>query len=141
MRLHVRKPRPGACVLLLVSALACGVLGSAMAGGATTNRVYNFASVSCVSATDCFVAGTSTTYDGGPQPSTPLIARRTGAQWSIMHSANRSTRNMNRLSDISCTAPTFCIAVGQSATTTNSSQELPLVERWDGKTWKLPPVR
>ena len=117
-----RSRRSGRAVgaLVLAFALACGSLGSATSGAAATNRVYSLASVSCVSPADCFVVGSSTVYDAGAQASTPLIARWNGTTWSIMRSANRSGRNMNSLSDISCTAPSFCMAVGKSATTTNS---------------------
>lgn len=124
---------------MVAVALVGVVVGPAARGLVATSRIFSFSSVDCVSVTDCFVVGSAVTYDGGPQPSTPFIARWNGTKWSIMRSANVSGRNMNALSDISCTAPDFCMAVGTAASTSNPSAEQPLVERWDGTSWKLLP--
>jgi hypothetical protein len=138
VRTRIRPRRRGArrTARALVLVIALAVAASAPSG-ATTNRVFVFQSVSCVPQGDCFVAGTSTVYAGGAQPSTSLVARWNGTTWSTMSTVDRSDRNMNSLSDISCTAANFCMAVGGSTDTDNRLAEQPLVERWDGNTWKL----
>jgi hypothetical protein len=110
-------------------------------GASATSRDFALSGVSCVSATDCVVVGSSTSSAGGPQPSTTLVLGWNGTKWSNLNGVNRSGFDINSLSDVSCTTPDFCMAVGESAKTRNSSAGEALIERWDGKTWTLVPSR
>ena len=81
---------------------------------------------SCVSTTTCFAVGTQTVTN----PSVPktLIERWNGQTWKVVASPNPSTPGSNsELRAVSCTSASFCVAVGQYATTKT------LIEHWNGK--------
>jgi len=129
-----------AAMLVACSGMAFTAV-AAPTGAAPTTRYYALSGIGCVSASDCIVAGWSYGSEGGPQRSTTLVLRWNGTKWSNLHGANRSGFDINYLRDVSCTAPDFCMAVGESAKTTDSSVHQGLIERWDGKTWRLVPSR
>jgi hypothetical protein len=98
--------------------------------------------ISCVSATDCIVVGrSSSSQSGGAQPTTTVVLRWNGVKWSNLHGLNRTGFDMNSLGAVSCTASDFCMAVGESTKTTDTSTYQALIERWDGKSWTLLPSR
>ncbi len=77
--------------------------------------------VSCTNSANCMVIST----DGD-------IEHWNGASWTtdIRGVADQS------LSGVSCTSPTFCVAVGSSA---GSGSANTLVETWDGMSWSITP--
>jgi len=87
-------------------------------------------SVSCASATDCIAVGGYSTAAW----SRTLIERWNGASWSIMGSPNPPGRTFAGLSDVACTSPTSCIAVGDYETNVWART---LVERWSGGGWVM----
>lgn len=61
-----------------------------------------------------------------------------GARWSIVPSPDDvPAPHSSTLNAVSCTSPTFCMAVGPSVTGTGASETL--VERWDGTRWSIVP--
>ena len=88
------------------------------------------ASVSCTSATDCIAVGLYETEVWGRT----LIERWNGATWKIMSSPNPPGQTFAGLSDVTCTSPTSCIAVGYYDTAKWSRT---LVERWSGGGWVI----
>ena len=89
---------------------------AAIPGGSTSS----FSKVSCSSITFCAVVGALTSSSV-----TNLIEIYNGALWSITPSPTGS--GLDQLLDISCTGPTFCMALGDD---TQSYTEL-----WNGHTW------
>ncbi len=64
-----------------------------------------------------------------------LPAAATGAgTWSITPTPNVGSAQNNHLADVSCTSPTFCVAVGHSDTATGTQI---LLLTWNGSTWSL----
>src|SRR5689334_1613307 len=82
--------------------------------------------VSCTSSTSCTAVG---------KQSTGTFAERwNGTSWSISSTPNpEGSASAIRLYDVSCPTTSFCLAVGNYAT----SPKKTLVERWNGSTWSL----
>jgi hypothetical protein len=55
--------------------------------------------------------------------------------WLVQSSPNPSGSTSNYLQNVSCHGVRTCVSVGY--TEVSNSTELPLVERWDGKTWVI----
>jgi hypothetical protein len=91
-------------------------------------------SLSCLSATDCFAAGSRVGGGGGRADST-LIERWNGHQFSIVPSPSPSPFN-NELGGISCVSAAFCVSVGSAD---NNLKTLTLIESWNGTTWSVVP--
>ena len=90
--------------------------------------------VSCTSPTFCVAAGYYTPSDGGSQT---LVETWDGTSWTLTSSANSSSSQGNYLQDVSCTSPSFCVAVGVYQTGGVSSVNQTLVETWDGASWAV----
>jgi len=101
-------------------------------------------SVSCTSTTFCMAVGQ---YAEFPPPSNPanqtLIEEWNGTSWSIVPSPSPSQLGPNKtlpgqvgnyLNGVSCTSPSFCMAVGYDIP---SSGDETLIEEWNGSTWSL----
>ena len=86
--------------------------------------------VSCTTPTDCIAVGLYST----DLWARTLIERWNGVKWSLVSSPNPPGRTFAGLSDVSCTTPTSCVAVGHYET---SSWARTLVERWNGGGWSL----
>lgn len=88
--------------------------------------------VSCPSTSFCMAVGyveEGTSGDVGA-----LAERWDGRSWSLVASPSSSdAAHEDLLYGVSCTSPTFCLAVGSSG---GSSA---LVERWDGHAWSVRP--
>ncbi len=89
-------------------------------------------SVSCPTATDCTAVGLS--GDTGP-----TFAER----WAAAGGGLQSTRNPTQISvldSVSCSSPSACIATGDSERPVIPATEKVLIERWNGRVWKLQPT-
>ena len=89
-------------------------------------------SVSCITNTNCVAVGVATAASGVPRI---LMERWNGTRWSIVASHNPPGSFGARLSSVSCTTHTNCVAVGEY--TTAVAPSLPLVERWNGAKWSI----
>src|SRR5262249_38339451 len=87
-------------------------------------------SVSCASPTDCIAVGIYAT----DLWARTLIERWSGTTWSIVSSPNPPGRTFAGLTDVSCTSPTSCIAVGSYET---NAWGRTLVGRWNGGGWSI----
>jgi hypothetical protein len=87
---------------------------------------YDVSAVSCVSPSWCDAVGnlfsTGETYELAP-----TAMYFDGVGWHAQATAPGSTASSG-LTDVSCTSPSFCLAVG-------SDSDIPLAERWDGNSW------
>jgi len=88
--------------------------------------------VAAVSANDVWAVGISTPGQG---PSVTLIEHWNGTQWSIVKSPNIPS-NINDLQGIAATSSKEVWAVGSYQPDSSSSAQT-LIERWNGKTWKI----
>ncbi len=90
--------------------------------------------ISCPSGSSCVAVGGFTSGDS-PSRYVPLVERWNGTVWSIEAvPAPVGVRLSSRLTSVSCTSPTACTAVGESASPDGTT---PLVERWNGTTWSI----
>jgi hypothetical protein len=87
--------------------------------------------VSCTSPTFCVAVGD--VRAGGSGSVSSLIETWNGTAWSVTPSPNRSGDNY--LSGVSCTSPTFCVAVGRHFK--HNPYFGVLVETWDGTRWSV----
>jgi hypothetical protein len=97
----------------------------------TSATQTNFLSwVSCVSATFCMAVGTASNGTTGQT----LAEKWNGKRWTLLSTPDTSSTQDNRLSGVSCTSATFCLAVGLVNT---GPEILTLAEKWNGKSWTL----
>jgi hypothetical protein len=96
----------------------------------------NLASVTCVSASDCWAVGYYEEIIMNPPSgqSQTLIEHWDGASWAIVTSANTSPTANNVLEDVACVSASDCWAVGAF---TGANPEETLIERWDGTSWAI----
>ena len=83
--------------------------------------------VSCSSSDFCAAVGA---YEGQTMAET-----WDGTEWSVQSSPGLEGYSTNRLSGISCTSATACVAVGSVKTAKH--EYAPLVESWNGSVWSL----
>jgi hypothetical protein len=132
------------------SAASCTVVGSAKGPGGRevplaerwNGRVWvvepaqappgggSLQSVSCVAAEVCTAVGYATTGPRGKQM-LPLAESTHGGGWVPQAAAVRGASA--ELTDVSCTAAAFCMALGGRLHPDGSSTTL--MERWDGRHW------
>ena len=90
--------------------------------------------ISCPSGSSCLAVGGFTSGDH-PTRYVPLVERWNGTAWSVERvPAPAGVGLSSRLTGVSCTSPTACTAVGESASPDGTT---PLVERWNGTTWSI----
>ncbi len=109
---------------------AWSILKSPNPTGASSSSLSG---VSCLSSISCTAVG------GFANASTdePLIESWNGTSWSIVPSPSPGTGPNNALDSVSCTSPTFCVAVGvYNAPDLGTGT---LVESWDGTAWSVIP--
>jgi hypothetical protein len=97
----------------------------------------SLAAVSCISAVACTAVGARTDSFGNPTGT--LAELWNGTSWRIQATPNPAGAPGTGLFGVSCTASTFCMAVG----TTLDSSGIPtglVAQRWDGTRWQLQPV-
>jgi hypothetical protein len=97
---------------------------------ASTTRGDGLQGVSCTSPSSCVAVGDYGT--GGIQQT--LVETWNGTAWSIASSPNASTTFDNGLQGVSCTSPSSCVAVGDSASGTGGQT---LIETWNGTAWSI----
>ena len=83
--------------------------------------------VACPAVATCFGVGT---YERDGVGRKALLERWDGTAWSIVASPDSGATSYEALSDISCSSPTSCFAVG-------GSDSNALTERWDGTRWAI----
>ena len=91
--------------------------------------------VACTSAAWCMAVGQSN--PDNKDPSDTLTEQWNGTAWSIVPSPTTAGPHADRLSDVACTSPTFCLAVGYTQLPDSSYEGLIL--RWNGTTWAMQP--
>src|SRR6267143_1650394 len=97
----------------------------------TSPTANNFLqSVTCVSASDCWAAGTYFAVGGVSQT---LVERWDGTSWAIVGSPNASATQSNFLYGVTCVSASECWAVGYYKGSVNQT----LIERWDGISWTI----
>jgi hypothetical protein len=83
--------------------------------------------VACASASACQAVGSTQTFQG----TTTFAETWNGVSWAPTPTPNPAPAPTgDRLTAVSCTTPTACVAVG-------SGQNNVFAERWDGKRWSL----
>jgi hypothetical protein len=90
-------------------------------------------SVSCTSATACTAAGWFTktvTKD------VTLAEVWNGTAWTVQATPDPAGAIVTKLTGVSCSSATACIAVGSSYSSASAS-DVTLAEKWNGTTWKL----
>jgi hypothetical protein len=104
--------------------------------GTNGNQLYGVAAVSSSEAWAVgYAAGEPDTYT-----STTLVERWTGSAWSVVPSPNPSKDPIygsNQLYDVRAFATNDAWAAGWQWTPIGSA---PLIERWDGRAWKVSPT-
>jgi hypothetical protein len=97
-------------------------------------QTLNLAAVSCPAASFCLAVGDDS-HGAKAMPSASyrdrtLVERWNGTRWRILRAP--SPTHASRLTGVSCTSPTACVAVGSSA---NGARTL--AERWNGARWTV----
>ena len=86
--------------------------------------------VSCTGAMSCIAVGDA--WNTGKASYATLVESWNGTSWSVVPSPDPSTSS--ELSGVSCTSPSFCVAVGS-----DDGHGATLVETWDGANWTVTP--
>ena len=84
-------------------------------------------SVVCLTPNNCVAVGN---YNAQPPVAHGLVERWNGHRWSVVRTPG--VKYFALLSGVSCTTPTFCMAVGWRTGQT-------LAERWNGASWSIVP--
>jgi hypothetical protein len=95
------------------------------------------AAVSCPSAAACTAVGARTDSLGNPTGT--LAEQWNGTSWTIQPTPNPAGEPGTALFGVSCTARTFCMAVGTSFDSSGFPTGL-VAEQWNGRQWQLQPV-
>jgi hypothetical protein len=95
------------------------------------------AAVSCISSVACTAVGARTDSFGNPTGT--LAERWNGTNWTIQPTPNPAGAPGTALFGVSCTARTFCMAVGTSFDSSGFPTGL-VAERWNGQQWQIQPV-
>jgi hypothetical protein len=94
------------------------------------NATNLLSSIACTTSRYCFAVGRTGSTSGLSQP---LIERLIGTVWSVITSPT-TTHPVNTLAGVSCLSATVCFATGFKGTIGQVGE--PLVESWDGSTWR-----
>jgi hypothetical protein len=101
------------------------------------SRGWLFNAVSCPSAADCMAVGASQTRSGRPAA---LTERWNGSSWQVLPVPTPMSRTRpSFLSDVSCTSPNACTAVGAWGRPAPGTEtpRFGLIERWNGSMWSI----
>ena len=97
-------------------------------GTACTGPSSQLSGVACGSASACVAVGSTTTV----QSTTTFAEAWNGTSWASTPTVDPASPSpYDRLTAVSCTTPTACVATG-------SGQDV-FIERWDGTGWSLQP--
>jgi hypothetical protein len=94
--------------------------------------------VSCTTATFCMAVGAHNTVGNTTDVQKTMIESWNGTVWSIIPSPNTSPTVDNLLNGVSCSKPTFCVAVGAFGNPDTQTPQT-LVELWNGSVWSIVP--
>ena len=83
--------------------------------------------VACASASSCFAVGAYDTHSGAHRN---LVEQWDGHRWRLEPTPTLTGIQFTFLSDVSCTAPSACTAVG-------GTDQGAVAERWNGHQWRL----
>ena len=86
--------------------------------------------VSCPTPTNCMAVGE---VESGIA-SQNLAEQWNGTSWSIVPTPDASTTTPNVLNNVTCTNPSFCMAVGYNDTGASPAS---LIEMWNGTAWSI----
>jgi hypothetical protein len=89
--------------------------------------------LSCSSSSFCVAVGF---FYNGPVGQT-FAERWDGSSWSFQPTAQVAGAFEARLSSVSCTSPSDCVAVGDASFDRTQPFSYALAERWDGTSWSL----
>jgi hypothetical protein len=92
--------------------------------------------VSCISPTNCTMAGGYPTSSGA---TVTLVEHWNGRRWAIQPTPNPSGATESVLSGISCTSAANCTATGWYEKP-NIGTDLTLAEHWNGRRWEIQPT-
>lgn len=99
-------------------------------GGRVSGDVSELDGVSCPSAGSCWAVGD---YHSG-RTTLNQVLHWNGRKWGLVSAPSlaAASGDTNRLSDIRCTSPASCWAVGESS---HSGTQLNQILRWNGRRW------
>jgi hypothetical protein len=97
-------------------------------------RAAELSAVSCPTVDRCVAIGTISFPPIGPQ----FAERQTTGGWRQTRSLAAPAADSPGLSEISCTSPRDCTAVGGLSIPALPTR--PLAERWDGHSWRTQPA-
>jgi len=89
--------------------------------------------VSCSMPASCFAVGQ---FQGATNTQT-LAEQWDGSTWTIVTSPNSASTQNNTLNNVSCTNPSFCMAVGDYQRGVKDNPNL--IEMWNGTSWAISP--
>ena len=130
------------CLVVGLGLLWSGWAGASAAGTgwsiqASPNRMHPpnsvLVGVSCTSAGFCMAVGNSTNYSRY----VALAERWDGSKWRIVKTPRLAGAADGALSAVSCVSARLCVAVGRQWTANNTARVTGLVERWNGKGWRV----
>jgi hypothetical protein len=111
-----------------------GSAWSIVTSPSTSTTQSNFLyGVTCISASDCWAVGNHYSSTGG----LTLVEQWNGSAWSIVTSANVSTKDFNSLSGVTCLTASNCWAVGYYYAGGGGTYEQTLIEQWNGSAWSI----
>ncbi len=94
--------------------------------------------VSCVHGGMCMAVGTY--YSGSNGAQSMLAERRRHDSWTIEPTPPDNGAGDSLLTGVSCTTPSFCMAVGYSVSSHKGAVVRALAERWNGRAWNAEPT-
>ena len=94
---------------------------------------HDLASVTCLSASDCWAVGHELTTGVAFQT---LVQHFDGADWSIVPSPNTSADMHNALASVTCLSSADCWAVGYTGAWAGSARQT-LTQHWNGTAWSI----
>ena len=98
------------------------------------SEASSLSAVTCVSAVDCWVAGSSVDADGNQDA---LVEQYDGSAWAVVGSPNPTGGTDVSLAGVACPSATDCWAVGTYWDSSDAEQAL--IEQYTGAGWSVVP--
>jgi hypothetical protein len=129
---------------VLLEHYAAGAWAAVSSPAITGNPNDTFSAISCATADDCWVVGST----GGPQTATaptqqPLVLHYAGDGWTQVPTPEITSANGGAFTGVACTAPDGCWAVGGASGpvwdlvgTPPAGMAQTVIERWTGASWE-----
>lgn len=112
----------------LVSAAGRPVAAATPPGG-------TFASVSCVSSSDCMAVGNAPRPAGSVKGNSSLAEVWNGLVWTVKKTPDPVGAVLVQVGGVSCAAANYCVMVGNYDDANGNA--FPLAEIWNGSTWTI----